>query len=406
MLLTLSAQPASAAVSVTLDGSPLAFETAPIIENGRVIVPMRGILQPLGYAVQWQEETQTVLAEKEGVSITLPLGKNTATVNGEAVSLDAPARILNGRTFVPLRFLAEYSGANVAWDGGTESVSIRSSAEKQAGSMQDSVVYIQTNKMQGSGVILSADGLIATNFHVLENISTAQFVFQDGSIYQGSATVVGLSPEDDIALVKIEKAGLSPAVPATLTQAGETVYAVGSPNGKRNTITAGTVEGFSEDIISATAVIAQGSSGGGLFNASGGLVGITSFFTDGQYFSIPIAKVMQLPQTLSIPLGNMREYEYTPHAPENLRCVLDEEGYANISWAPVYGADYYIVSVSASPDGPFRPLQNKTLGNEQWYWGFPQCFGISSSQGQPIYMRVAAVVGGKATAESETIKAA
>lgn len=404
MLLTLSVQPVSAAVNVTLNGTPLAFETAPVIENGRVMAPMRGILQPLGYAVQWQENAQTVLAEKDGVSIALPLGENTAVVNGEAVSLDAPAHLLNGRTFVPLRFLAEYSGADVSWDSQTETVSILSSTEKPANNMQESVVYIQTNKMQGSGVVLSTDGLIATNFHVLENISTAQFVFHDGSIFQGEATVVGLSPESDIALVKIEKTGLSPAVPAAFTQAGETVYAVGSPNGKRNTITSGTVQGFNDDVISTTAVIAHGSSGGGLFNSTGELVGITSFFGDGQYFSVPIAKVMQVPQTLAIPLGSMREYEYAPLAPGNLQCVLDEEGYANISWAPVYNADYYIVSVSSSPDGVFRPLQNKALGGERWYWGFPQCFGISSNQGQPIYMKVAAVVAGKATAESEVIR--
>lgn len=404
MFLALPAQAAFAAVSVTLDGAPLTFEAAPIIENGRVMAPMRGILQPLGYTVQWDETTQTVSAEKSGVSISLTLGQNSAMVNGERVSLDAPAQILKERTFVPLRFLAEYGGADVFWDGGTETVSILSTGIPTTEQLKESVVYIQTNKMQGSGVVLSADGLIATNFHVLENASTAQFIFNDGTVYQDTAAVVGLSPEDDIALVKIEKSGLTPAVPGTAVQEGEAVTAIGSPNSARNTVTTGEIVGFDQDVISATAEIAHGSSGGGLFNASGRLVGVTSFFGDGQYFSIPIAKVLGTPQNLSIPLDEMKNYTYTPHAPQNLRYTLDENGYANVSWTPVYGAEYYIVSAANAADGPFSPMKNSVLDGEKWYWGFPQAFGVSSKRGQTIYIRVSVVVNGKETPESEILK--
>lgn len=405
-MLALSAQPAFAAVNVTLDGVPLAFEAAPVIENGRVMAPMRGILQPLDYTVQWNEEEQTVLAEKDGVSISLPLGRDTAVVNGSAVPLDAPARIIQERTFVPLRFLAEHSGAQVLWDGSTETVSIRSAADAvdPTERMKESAVYIQTNKMQGSGIVLSADGLIATNFHVLENASTAQFVFNDGSIYQGEAVVVGLSPQEDIALVRIGRTGLTPAVPVTSVQQGEAVFAVGSPNGKRNTVTSGVAEGFDRDVISATAVIEHGSSGGGLFNTSGGLIGMTSFFGEGKYFSVPIARVLAVPQNLSIPLSEMKTYDYTPDAPQNLRCELDDNGYVNVSWSPVYGAEYYTVFGAATPDGPFRPLKNNTLEGEKWYWGFPQAFGVSSRQGQALYIKVSAVVNGKETPESEILK--
>lgn len=404
MLFTLPAQAAFAAVSVTLDGAPLAFDASPVIENGRVMVPMRGILQPLGYTVHWDEAAQTVSAEKSGVSISLTLGQNAAVVNGNSVSLDAPAHILHERTFVPLRFLAEYGGADVLWDGGTETVSILSTGIPTTEQLKESVVYIQTNKMQGSGVVLSADGLIATNFHVLENASTAQFIFNDGTIYQDTATVVGLSPEDDIALIKIEKSGLTPAVPDTALQEGEAVSAIGSPSGARNTVTTGSIVGFDQDVISTTAEIAHGSSGGALFNASGRLIGITSFFGDGQYFSIPIRNVLETPQNLSIPLAEMKEYAYTPHAPENLRYTVDENGYANVSWSPIYNAEYYVVSASNSPDGPFQPMKNTVLDGRKWYWGFPQSFGISSNQGQTIYIRVSAVVNGKETPESEVLR--
>ena len=84
----------------------------------------------------------------------------------------------------------------------------------------DSVVYIQTNKMQGSGIVLSADGLIATNYHVIKGAATAQFVFADGTIYQGTTTVVGLDTSADIALLRIEKRVFLPQRPPFPTRLG------------------------------------------------------------------------------------------------------------------------------------------------------------------------------------------
>ena len=158
---------AAASIRIFLDDKAVSFAEAPFIENDRVLVPMRGILESLGYSVAWQEESKTVLAEKDEIQISLHPDEKTAIVNGKAVSIDAPAKIRNGRTFVPLRFLAEYSGAEVTWNQSTSSVSIHSAeyTAPEKTENNDSVVYIQTNKMQGSGIVLSADGLIATNYH-------------------------------------------------------------------------------------------------------------------------------------------------------------------------------------------------------------------------------------------------
>ena len=393
---------AAASIRVFLDDKAVSFAEAPFIENDRVLVPMRGILESLGYSVQWQETDKTVLAEKDEVQISLRLGEKTAAVNGKTVSIDAPATIKNGRTFVPLRFLAEYSGAEVTWNQSTSSVSIYSAnytASEQA-EATDSVVYIQTNKMQGSGVVLSADGLIATNYHVIKGAATAQFVFADGTIYQGATTVVGLDPSADIALLKIEKTGLSAATPAFSYKVGDAVTAIGSPGGARNTVSTGTINGYDMDVISTSAVIAPGSSGGGLFNSKGEVIGMTSFFGDSHYFSIPIAQVLQVPQTLSLPLNAMQSYTYTPSAPQNLRAKLAQDGYAYVSWAPVYGADYYYVYKSLSPDGPYTRISNNN--SEKWYWGYPQCFGISVNS--TCYLRVTTVIDGQESAPSESIK--
>ena len=399
----LSVQTAAAAtVQVTLNGKPLSFDAAPDIENGRVLVPMRGVLESLGYSVHWKEHTQTVLAMKDGVNISLPLNGRTVTVNNETVQIDVPAKLQNGRTFVPLRFLAEYSGADVQWDESSSTVMIQS-ADAEGYQKEDAVVYIQTNKMQGSGVVLSANGLIATNFHLIENASAMQFIFNNGSIYQGKTTIVGLDPQQDIALLKIEKNGLTPVLISQQYAVGDPVTAIGSPLGVRNTATEGNISGFDQDIISTTAVIAKGSSGGGLFDASGRLIGMTSSYGNGQYHSIPMANVLQVPQDLSIPLSELKNYPYTPTAPKNLRFVK-KNNYAYISWSPVYGAEHYYVYTSNSENGTYKKLKNSSLKSDIWYWGFPQAFGISINPKKPYYMKVSAVVKGVETPLSPPLK--
>ena len=393
---------AAATVQVTLNGKPLSFDAAPDIENGRVLVPMRGVLESLGYSVHWKEHTQTVLAMKDGVNISLPLNGRTVTVNNETVQIDVPAKLQNGRTFVPLRFLAEYSGADVQWDESSSTVMIQS-ADAEGYQKEDAVVYIQTNKMQGSGVVLSANGLIATNFHLIENASAMQFIFNNGSIYQGKTTIVGLDPQQDIALLKIEKNGLTPVLISQQYAVGDPVTAIGSPLGVRNTATEGNISGFDQDIISTTAVIAKGSSGGGLFDASGRLIGMTSSYGNGQYHSIPMANVLQVPQDLSIPLSELKNYPYTPTAPKNLRFVK-KNNYAYISWSPVYGAEHYYVYTSNSENGTYNKLKNSSLKSDIWYWGFPQAFGISINPKKPYYMKVSAVVKGVETPLSPPLK--
>jgi len=394
---------AAASVKVTLNDNPLVFDTPPVVENGRVLVPMRGILEALGYSVGWQAHTQTVLAKKDGMDISLPLNSTTVTVNQETVTIDVPARLQDGRTLVPLRFLAEYSGAEVTWDGKTSTVII-CSAETQDYSPADSVVYLQTNKMQGSGVILSEDGLIATNFHMIEKASIAHFIFNDGSIYQGKTTVVGLDPQKDIALLKIEKSGLTPARLSPSYKAGDAVMAIGSPHGIRNIITEGTITGGDQDIIVSTAVIDHGNSGGGLFLSTGELIGITSSFTtEEQYYAIPLYLVARVPRDLDVPLSAMQSFVYTPDAPQNLRYTKKGQ-YAYVSWSPVYGADHYRIYTYDSRKTTPKKLNNPNLKDNIWYWGYPQCFGISANSKYPYYIQISAVVDGVETPLSDPLK--
>lgn len=124
-LLAVTAPAVAQAVSVTLDGQPVAFAgTQPMVVGGRVLVPLRGVLEQMGAFVGWDPATRTVIAQRSGINVELPVGSRTATVNGRQVALDVPARIVQGSTMVPLRFLSEALGADVAWNPGTRTVQI------------------------------------------------------------------------------------------------------------------------------------------------------------------------------------------------------------------------------------------------------------------------------------------
>lgn len=106
----------AAKVYVTFNGEYLKSDAQSVMQNSRVLVPMRAVFEALGGTVTWNEGTQTVFAKKGENEIVLKIGSDKGSVNGEECILDAPAQIINGRTFVPLRFVAENFGAHVVWN--------------------------------------------------------------------------------------------------------------------------------------------------------------------------------------------------------------------------------------------------------------------------------------------------
>lgn len=112
-------------IQVSVNGQPVAFDQArPQMVGGRVLVPLRGVMEQLGAYVQWDASTHTVTATKAGTDIQLRIGDRSATVNGQPVTLDVPAMVVGGSTMVPLRFMGESLGADVRWDTSTSTVAI------------------------------------------------------------------------------------------------------------------------------------------------------------------------------------------------------------------------------------------------------------------------------------------
>jgi len=113
-------------IAVFLDGKQLSFPVAPTIEEGTTLVPMRVIFETLGAKITWDGATKTVQAKKNDIEIILPIGSPVAYKNGQEQTLLKPAKIIDGSTLVPLRYVSEALGAWVGWEGTTKTILIYS----------------------------------------------------------------------------------------------------------------------------------------------------------------------------------------------------------------------------------------------------------------------------------------
>lgn len=173
--------------------------------------------------------------------------------------------------------------------------------QRQQGQGQKRKVQTPKREASGSGVIISQDGYIVTNNHVVEGADELTVTLSDNSEY--SARIVGTDKSTDLALIKINKTGL-PAIKVISSddiKVGEWVLAIGHPLNLRATVTAGIVSAKArslgangvEAFIQTDAAINQGNSGGALVNARGELIGINAMLTSpngsniGYGFAIP-----------------------------------------------------------------------------------------------------------------------
>lgn len=120
------ASPASAAVSVQLNGQPLTFDLPPIVESGRTLVPVQTIAQALGASVTIDPKNRSITAVhyERDKYVVLILGVTTAWVNGEATTLEVAPKSVDGHTMVPLRFISTALDAEVDYDPTTETAII------------------------------------------------------------------------------------------------------------------------------------------------------------------------------------------------------------------------------------------------------------------------------------------
>lgn len=111
-------------IRIMLNLITIKTDVDPYVKAGRTMVPVRFVAENLGARVEWNADKQRVDIFKGVDSIQLWVGGQNAQVNGNAVSLDMAPEIVNGRTFVPLRFIAESLGVKVYWDESIKTVKL------------------------------------------------------------------------------------------------------------------------------------------------------------------------------------------------------------------------------------------------------------------------------------------
>lgn len=165
----------------------------------------------------------------------------------------------------------------------------------------------------GSGVIISEDGVIVTNNHVITGAQNITVTLPDGSEY--SAAVLGSDVNTDVAVIKINATGLTPATigDSSTVAVGDFCLAIGNPMGTLGgTVTDGIVsalerqiaiDGYGMNLLQMSAAVSPGNSGGGLFNDRGELIGIVNAKSSGEGaeglgFAIPVDTAMQIAEAI------------------------------------------------------------------------------------------------------------
>ncbi len=146
-------------IGVFVNGEQIRFSgVGPQRIAGRVLVPLRGVMEKLGAYVSYQAATKTVTANRGDVDIQLTLGQTIAILNGREVALDVPAMEYRGSTLVPLRFMGEALGVDVKWDAVRSAVMI--STEGGEGPVNPPVYPPTTGAIEIEGFEVEASGAL------------------------------------------------------------------------------------------------------------------------------------------------------------------------------------------------------------------------------------------------------
>lgn len=197
-VLTTSLAAAAPPPRILINGQEVVSDVAPAIIEDRTMVPVRVISEYLGARVDWNPSERSVTVNMAGDVLVLFIGKKTAYFNDAERKLDVAARIIGGRAMVPLRFIGEALGAQVAWDGGTRTVRVTKESQQVTG-----VSY--EHGRQRARITIAATGAIPFEAKTLDRsgespdrlildlifatLATPQEVYQ---VNQGNVTQVSL----------------------------------------------------------------------------------------------------------------------------------------------------------------------------------------------------------------------
>ncbi|MEY8320879.1 copper amine oxidase N-terminal domain-containing protein [Lachnospiraceae bacterium 46-61] len=140
-------------ITVNYEGSTVSFDAEPFLENGITMIPMRAIAEKMGAEVLWSPSTKITTIKRGQDTLEIPVGGTIAKKNGQDILLDMPAKVVNGRVFVPLRFVGEQLGLNVVWDKETKIIALTEKAEVS----KKSTTTQYTSKNKNYSIILPSE---------------------------------------------------------------------------------------------------------------------------------------------------------------------------------------------------------------------------------------------------------
>ena len=121
-------------IELLLDEETLSLDVFPEVKNERTMVPIRAVAEALGADVEWGQDTQQIVMTRAGVTVTTTLNSTIATIDDKTVEMDVAPYANNGRTLIPVRYMAEFFGQKVDWDGRMRQVLITEDKSMTEGS--------------------------------------------------------------------------------------------------------------------------------------------------------------------------------------------------------------------------------------------------------------------------------
>jgi hypothetical protein len=206
------------AIRVYVDQQLVTFDVPPVVIQGRVLVPLRGIFERLGATVDYDAPTQHIVAIRGQQNVELTVGSRQAHVNGVPKLLDVPAFTINNRTMVPLRFISESLGADVRWDDATQTILIGGgvaggpaapAGPAPAATLSGRLVAVTTG--QSPSIVVRRDGQDTT---VSVTADTAIYRYNTDTNAGGSAALGALRKGDTVA-VQMDGSGQAAKITAT-----------------------------------------------------------------------------------------------------------------------------------------------------------------------------------------------
>ena len=176
---------------VTVDGRELTFDVAPILEEGRILVPLRAVFTKMGAQVDWLPKEEKAVIKKGASFIELKPGEKRGRVNGVFYPLDVPARMIEGRILLPLRFVGEALGAHVAWLGREGGVEIKTRASAFTGSVWG--YYVDAKSYTSlSNNLDKVDAVLFNSYQLEENGEVKERVYFPQGMELAGAQGMGL----------------------------------------------------------------------------------------------------------------------------------------------------------------------------------------------------------------------